>query len=839
MTDPLNSAMAGGKPCERHIARIAGDLGIAKGQAAATAMLLGEGATVPFIARYRKEVTGTLDEVQITAIRDRLAQLAELDKRREAILKSLAERELLTDELKVRIDAAETLAVLEDIYLPFRPKRRTRAAMAREKGLEPLAQRLFAQEEVFDPITAAAAFVDPEKGVDTPESALAGARDIIAEWVNENEQARARMRAFFADRATFQSKVIPGKEKEGNRYQDYFDWEEPAAKAPSHRILAIRRGEKEEFLTLRVIPPEGEALALLLSLFVKGSGPIAEQVTLAVEDGYRRLLANAMETEIRMATKNRADAEAIRVFADNLRQLLLAPPLGQKRVLALDPGFRTGCKLVCLNAQGRLIHQETIYPHLSERDRETAAKRIRSLCEQLNIEAIAIGNGTAGRETETFLGTLGLPDPIQIIMVNESGASVYSASKIARDEFPDYDVTVRGAVSIGRRLMDPLAELVKIDPKAIGVGQYQHDVDQAGLKQSLDDVVMSCVNAVGVELNTASAALLTYVSGLGPALAGNIVAWRNDHGPFASREELQKVPRLGAKAFVQAAGFLRIRNGTHPLDASAVHPESYPVVDRMAEDLHCSVADLMADEALRKKIDPARYVTGEIGLPTLNDILAELAKPGRDPRATFEAFRFAEGIEKIEDLTVGMKLPGIVTNITAFGAFVDIGVHQDGLVHLSQVADRYVKDPGDILKVRQVVEVTVLAVDLERKRISLTMKTQPDGADGTAARTGRKERAGREGAAAGKEPQKKHTGKPAREKPAPEGGPARTPASEMPPREKPVPDTSPKELPPHKKIRERQSPGKPDQTRPQRIRPRDEKVPFNNPFVAVFGKKPR
>ena len=469
-----------------------------------------------------------------------------------------------------------------------------------------------------------------------------------------------------------------------------------------------------------------------------------------------------METEIRMVLKKRADAEAIRVFADNLRQLLLAPPLGQKRVLALDPGFRTGCKLVCLNAQGKLIHHETIFPHLSDKDRETAAKRVLSLCAQLNIEAIAIGNGTAGRETETFLGTLGLPETIQIVMVNESGASVYSASKIARDEFPDYDVTVRGAVSIGRRLMDPLAELVKIDPKAIGVGQYQHDVDQGELKQSLDDVVMSCVNAVGVELNTASAALLTYVSGLGPALAGKIVAWRNDHGPFASREELQNVPRLGAKAFIQAAGFLRIRGGSNPLDASAVHPESYAIVDRMAEDLNCSVADLMRDEALQKRIDPARYVTSEIGLPTLNDILAELAKPGRDPRAEFEAFRFTDGIEKIENLTVGMKLPGIVTNITAFGAFVDIGVHQDGLVHLSQIADRYVKDPGDVLKVRQVVEVTVIAVDLERKRISLSMKKNPE--IGESATTSRRNREPERKASSAKEKQGSQSAQPAAEK---------------------------------------------------------------------------
>jgi uncharacterized protein len=837
MTEPSNRGVPEENRFESHVAKIAGALGIGKAQAQATAMLLSEGATVPFIARYRKEVTGTLDEVQITTIRDRLAQLAELDKRREAILKSLAERELLTDELKGRIDIAETLAVLEDIYLPFRPKRRTRAIVAREKGLEPLAQRIFAQEEPFDPLAEASAFVDPEKGVATPEEALAGARDIIAEWVNENEQARARMRAFFADKAVFQSKVIAGKEKEGDRYLDYFDWEEPAAKAPSHRILAIRRGEKEEFLALRVIPPEAEAISLLCSLFVKGDGPLAQQVRLAVEDSYRRLLGNAMETEIRMVSKKRADTEAIRVFADNLRQLLLAPPLGQKRVLALDPGFRTGCKLVCLNAQGRLIHHETIYPHLSDRDREAAAKRVASLCEQLKIEAIAIGNGTAGRETETFLETLGLPETIQIVMVNESGASVYSASKIARDELPDYDVTVRGAVSIGRRLMDPLAELVKIEPNAIGVGQYQHDVDQGELKSSLDDVVMSCVNAVGVELNTASAALLTYVSGLGPALAEKIVVWRNERGPFASREELQNVPRLGAKAFVQAAGFLRIRGGKNPLDASAVHPESYAIVDRMAEDLNCSVADLMRDEALRKKIDLSRYATSEIGLPTLSDILAELAKPGRDPRAQFESFRFAEGIEKIEDLKVGMKLPGIVTNITAFGAFVDIGVHQDGLVHLSQIADRYVKDPGEIVKVRQAVEVTVFAVDLERRRISLTLKAHPDAANGAAVKTTGKRQTARENTTAGEKAPKLRTERPLKEKAA--SGKVPLPGTERgdPPQEKTAQESPRREEPP-KKIHPRPDRGKPDHSRPQRGRARNEKVPFNNPFVAVFGKKP-
>jgi len=803
MTETSRNDSTADNPAKRYHLQIAAELHIGNAQVSATAQLLGEGATVPFIARYRKEATGTLDEVQITDIRDRLAQLEELDKRREAILKSLTERQLLTDELAAKIAAAGTLAVLEDIYLPFRPKRRTRATIAREKGLEPLAQQIFAQAEAFDPLAAAAAFVDPEKGVASAEEALAGARDIIAEWVNENDQARARMREFFTAKAVFQSKVIPGKETDGSRYRDYFDWEESAAKAPSHRVLAMRRGEKEEFLTLRVVPPETEAISLLDEMFVNGNGPAAEQVRMAVEDGYRRLLANSMETELRMTAKKRADAEAIRVFTDNLRQLLLAPPLGQKRLLALDPGFRTGCKLVCLDAQGKLLHHDAIFPHLSERARSQAAETVLALCARLKIEAIAIGNGTAGRETETFLRTLNLPETIQIIMVNESGASVYSASKIAREEFPNEDVTVRGAVSIGRRLADPLAELVKIDPKAIGVGQYQHDVDQTELKQSLDDTVMSCVNAVGVELNTASAALLTYVSGLGPALAAKIVAWRDEHGPFPSRTALTDVPRLGAKAFVQAAGFLRIRNGENPLDASAVHPESYAIVDKMAGDLNCSITDLMHDETLRKRIDPTRYVTDEVGLPTLNDILAELAKPGRDPREQFEAFRFADGIEKLEDLMPGMKLPGIVTNLTAFGAFVDIGVHQDGLVHLSQIADRFVKDPGEVLKVRQPVEVTVLAVDLERKRISLTMKKNPEREGKPADQPKTKEkRENQPGVGEGPRP-KIAQGKPPQER-QDQGRPQRD---------------------------------KPSQSRPKQGKPRDEKVPFNNPFAALLGKK--
>ena len=709
---------------ERHIAKIAAELGIAERQIQATAGLIAEWGTVPFIARYRKEVTGSLDEVQITAIRDRLEQLAELDKRREAILNSLVERELLTDELKEKILAAETLSVLEDIYLPFRPKRRTRATVARERGLEPLAQILFAQEEK-DPLAEGASFIDPGKSVSSAEEALAGARDIIAEWVSEDLSARAALRDLFASKGVFRTKVIIGKEAEGSKYRDYFAWEEPIPRAPSHRILAMRRGEKEGFLSLATLPPEQEALAMLERLFVKGENACSVQVRLAVQDGYARLLSPSMETETRLATKKRADEEAIRVFTDNLRQLLMAPPLGQKNVLAIDPGLRTGCKVVCLDRQGKLLHNETIFPLLSDKGREESARRVLELLEEFKIEAIAVGNGTGGRETEAFLRALPPPGGIPVVMANESGASVYSASQAARQEFPDHDVTVRGSVSIGRRLMDPLAELVKIDPKSIGVGQYQHDVDQGALKHSLDDVVMSCVNAVGVEANTASAQLLTYVSGLGPQLAGNILAYRNENGPFSSREGLKKVPRLGPKAFEQAAGFLRIRGGKNPLDASAVHPESYPVVQAMAADLGCTVEDLMREETLRQRIDPSKYVTEKTGLPTLTDILKELAKPGRDPRQEFEDFRFAEGIEKIEDLQPGMKLDGIVTNVTAFGAFVDIGVHQDGLVHISQLSDRFVKDPHQFVMVHQKVKVTVLSVDLERKRISLTLKKEP------------------------------------------------------------------------------------------------------------------
>lgn len=710
---------------EAHISRIADELGLRANQVRATAGLLSEGATVPFISRYRKEATDSLDEVAVAAIRDRLEQLAELDARREAILKSLEERGLLTDDLRGRVNAAETLAVLEDIYLPYRPKRRTRATIARERGLEPLADLIFAQGDI-DVLAEALAFVDPEKEVNDVEEALAGARDIIAEKVNEDEVARATMRELFAEKATMRSRVIPGKEVEGAKYRDYFEWEENLSQAPSHRVLAMRRGEDEGILSLRVSPPEEQALAMLRSQFVTGEGAASEQVRLAVEDSYKRLLSLSMETEARMESKRRADEEAIQVFAGNLRQLLLAPPLGQKAVLALDPGFRTGCKLVCLDRQGKLLYTDTIFVTQSDRQRQVAGEMVRALCERYGVEAIAIGNGTASRETEGFVRGLDLPENIAVVMVDESGASIYSASEVAREEFPDQDVTVRGSVSIGRRLMDPLAELVKIDPKSIGVGQYQHDVDQSALRKALDDVVISCVNAVGVEVNTASKQLLSYVSGLGPKLAQTVVEYRNENGAFRSRRDLLKVPRLGPKAFEQCAGFLRIRDGENPLDASAVHPESYAIVERMAKDLGCEIRELMRDPEIRRKIKLDDYVTETVGMPTLQDILQELAKPGRDPREGFELFQYAEGIEKLEDLQPGMTLPGIVTNITKFGVFVDVGVHQDGLVHISQLADHFVKDPNEVVKLRQHVKVKVLEVDLERGRIALTMRANPE-----------------------------------------------------------------------------------------------------------------
>jgi uncharacterized protein len=705
-----------------HISEIASGLLIKPYQVEATVILLDNGATIPFIARYRKEATGSLDEIAITGIRDRLDQLRELDARRESILKSLIERELLTDELRDKIMQAETMTILEDIYLPYRPKRRTRATIAREKGLEPLAELIFIQDPAVDPAVEAKAFVDSEKGVESVEDALSGAGDIIAEWINEDQTARENIRKLFFNEGCFHSQVIKDKEVEGSKFKDYFDWKEPVTAAPSHRILAMRRGANEGFLKLEVTAPEEQALHILELLFVKGQSKSSSLVKEAIIDGYKRLLSPSMETEVLAATKLRADKEAIKVFVENLRQLLLAPALGQKNVLAIDPGFRTGCKVVCLDRQGGLKHTDVIYPHQSQKQADSDTAKIISLCEKFDIEAIAIGNGTAGRETETFIRNIQLSGNIPVIMVNESGASIYSASKVAREEFPDEDVTVRGAVSIGRRLMDPLAELVKIDPKSIGVGQYQHDVDQSMLKQSLDDVVVSCVNSVGVEINTASKQLLTYVSGLGPQLAQNIINYRNENGPFESRQGLKKVTRLGAKAFEQAAGFLRIRDAVNPLDSSAVHPESYHIVDAMAKDVGCSVAELMKDKSLRMKIRLQNYVTKMVGLPTLTDIMQELDKPGRDPRKQFEIFSFAKEINKIEDIKVGQKYPGIVTNVTAFGAFVDIGVHQDGLVHISQLADRFVKNPADIVKVHQKVTVTVLDVDLDRKRISLSLK---------------------------------------------------------------------------------------------------------------------
>ncbi len=714
--------MKDGKVNQTHIAKIASELSLRPHQVAAAAELLEGGATIPFIARYRKEATGSLDEVAVTAVRDRLKQLQELDARREAIIKSLEERGLLTEELKEKIVQAETMAVLEDIYLPYRPKRRTRATIAREKGLEPLAELILAQHPATDPQVEAHAFVDESKGVESAEAALAGARDIIAERVSEDQAARGRIRDLFFKKGCFQTKVVPGKETEGCKYEDYFDGSESVATAPSHRILAMRRGAREEFLRLQVTAPEEQAVRILEGLFVRGQSACSAQVKEAVADGYKRLLSPSMETEILAATKQRADEEAVRVFADNLRQLLLAPPLGRKNVLAIDPGFRTGCKVVCLDQQGGVRHSDVIYPHQGQRAAASEVAKVTSLCEKFDIEAIAIGNGTASRETEAFIRSITFSRKIPVVVVNESGASIYSASKVAREEFPDEDVTVRGAVSIGRRLMDPLAELVKIDPKSIGVGQYQHDVDQSLLRQGLDDVVVSCVNSVGVEVNTASKQLLTYVSGLGPQLARNLIDYRNENGPFKSRQELKKVPRLGAKAFEQAAGFLRIRDAANPLDASAVHPESYHVVDAMAAGVGGTVVDLMKDESLRKRIRLQDYVTDAVGLPTLNDIMQELARPGRDPRRQFEVFSFAEGVTKIEDVEIGMRLPGIVTNVTAFGAFVDIGVHQDGLVHISQLANRYVKDPGEVVKVHQKVMVTVLDVDLAKKRISLSMK---------------------------------------------------------------------------------------------------------------------
>jgi uncharacterized protein len=707
---------------ETHNMAVANQAKVSLQQVESVRALLNEGATIPFIARYRKEKTGSLDEVVIGEIRDVMERLAALDVRRKAILESLEEQKVLTAELRSSVESASTLAELEDIYLPYRPKRRTRATMAKEKGLEPLAE-LILHQEVGDPSHEAVAFVNAEKGVDSVEDALAGARDIIAEWVNEDIMARQGIRRLFYQEGIIQSTVVKDKEKEGIKYSDYFDWREPVNRVPSHRVLAMLRGENEGFLKLKVRPPEEKALSLLHRRFVKGSGAASAQVDMVVEDSYTRLLAPSIETDIRQMAKERADDEALRVFGRNLRETLMAPPMGPRSVLAIDPGYRTGCKVVCLDAQGKLLANAVIYLGQSPLRSREAEQTILDLIQKFHIEAVAIGNGTAGRETEEFIRTLILPDKMPVVMVNESGASIYSASAVAREEFSDQDITVRGAVSIGRRLQDPLAELVKIDPKSIGVGQYQHDVDQGRLKSNLDETVTSCVNEVGVKVNTASRELLTYVSGLGPTLAKNIIAYRNENGPFQSRTALKKVPRLGPKAFMLAAGFLRIDNAENPLDSSAVHPESYHLVSRMARDLGCNVVDLMRSDDLRRQIKLEDYTGEEYGLPTLQDILVELTKPGRDPRKHFEAVTFSADVRTIDKLTPGMKLDGIVTNVTNFGAFVDIGVHQDGLVHISELSDKFIKSPADVVSLNQRVTVTVLAIEMERKRITLSMRT--------------------------------------------------------------------------------------------------------------------
>lgn len=687
-----------------------------------TLKLLQGGATIPFISRYRKEATGGMDEVQISEINDRYEKLCELAKRKETIISTIEEQGKMTAELKNRIDNCWDSTELEDIYLPFKPKRKTRAEAARQKGLEPLAIILMMQRE-NNLMAKAAQFVKGE--VKDEEDALKGARDIIAEQLNEDERARNQIRNIFTRQAIITAKVVKGKEKEEDaaKYRDYFDFSEPLKRCTSHRLLAIRRGEAEGILKVTISPEEDEECTDRLERqFVRGNGECSSQVAEAVKDAYKRLLKPAIETEFSALSKEKADEEAIRVFAENLRQLLLAPPLGQKRVMGIDPGFRTGCKVVCLDAQGTLLHNEAIYPHPPKSEEALAARKIVKLVEQYKIEAIAIGNGTASRETERFVTSQRYDREVQVFVVSEDGASIYSASKTAREEFPDYDVTVRGAVSIGRRLMDPLAELVKIDAKSIGVGQYQHDVDQTKLKESLDRTVESCVNLVGVNLNTASKHLLTYVSGLGPSLAQNIVDYRTENGPFASRKELLKVPRMGAKAFEQCAGFLRIPGANNPLDNSAVHPESYAIVEKMAKDMKCTVADLIKDKELRAKIDIKKYVTDTVGLPTLNDIMKELDKPGRDPRQQIQVFEFDKDVKTLDDLREGMELPGIVTNITNFGCFVDIGIKENGLVHISQLADKFVSDPTTVVSIHQHVRVRVLGIDHERKRVQLTMK---------------------------------------------------------------------------------------------------------------------
>lgn len=698
---------------------ISRSLNIPAGQVEKTIGLLNEGATIPFISRYRKEVTGGLDEVQIGNIKDQLDKLTELKKRKETVLSSIEEQGKLTSELKKRIEESWDSTEIEDLYLPFKPKRVTKAEIARKKGLEPLAQIVMMQSEpnLFARVKA---FIQGE--VKNAEEALQGARDIIAEWVNENEEARNAVRNSFARTAIITAKVIKGKEEEGAKYRDYFEFSEPLNRCSSHRLLALRRGESEGVLRVGISPDADSCLDRLKRSFVKGRGETSDQVADAVDDSFKRLLKPSIETEYSNISKGKADEEAIRVFAENLRQLLLSPPLGQKRVLGVDPGYRTGCKLVCLDGQGALLHNEAIYPHPPQNEKSKASAKVAQLVATYAIDAIAIGNGTASRETEQFITDIRYDRKIQVFVVSENGASIYSASKIARDEFPEYDVTVRGAVSIGRRLMDPLAELVKIDPKSIGVGQYQHDVDQSALKKSLDQTVESCVNMVGVNVNTASKHLLTYISGLGPALAQNIVDFRTEHGPFQSRRELMKVPRMGDKSFEQSAGFLRIQGGKSPLDNSAVHPESYPIVEQMAKDLTCTVSDLITNKDLKKKLDLKKYVTGKVGMPTLQDIMEELDKPGRDPRQVIQVFSFDPTVKSIGDLKEGHVLPGIVTNITNFGCFVDVGIKENGLVHISELADRFVSDPTQVVSIHQHVKVKVISVDLARKRVQLSMK---------------------------------------------------------------------------------------------------------------------
>lgn len=683
--------------------------------------LLREGCTVPFIARYRKEMTNTMNEEVVAAIQKRLIQLEELEKRKEAVLKSIAEQEKLTPELESSIRNAKTIQDVEDLYLPYKPKRKTRAEMARQKGLEPLAKIIMSQKS-DDVESLAQKYIDKEKGVETTKDALKGACDIMAEWVSENIKGRNLIRKIYHKDGVITSSVVKDKENEAKTYQQYFDWKEPIADAPSHRILAMFRAESEGLLKVKLRIDEEEALKTLDNIFVKGDNASTDLVQDAIDDAWKRLLEPSLETEIRALYKEKADEIAVKVFAENLRQLLLAAPLGQKRTLALDPGFRTGCKVVILNEYGALLHNETIFPHPPQNETRQAGNKIRSLVNAYKIDVIAIGNGTAGRETEDFIRGIQFDRDVIAVMVNESGASVYSASKVARDEFPEYDITVRGAVSIGRRLMDPLAELVKIDPKSIGVGQYQHDVNQKLLNEELGHVVESCVNAVGVELNSASEQLLSYVSGVGPQIASNIVKYRNENGGFKNRKQLLKVPRLGEKAYEQCAGFLRIHDAEQPLDASAVHPESYHIVEKMAKRLNVEVKDLIGNKELIAKINPKEYIEEDFGIETVNDIIAELEKPGRDPRKTFEVFEFNKNVRTIKDLKVGMQLFGIVTNITAFGCFVDVGVHQDGLVHISQMSDQFIKDPNEIVKLNQKVNVRVAELDIERKRISLSMK---------------------------------------------------------------------------------------------------------------------